>query len=93
MVRIRSPLEKKWEFETNEGWLADDFLQVLKMFLVEPEDIYIPSFLDMSNIEFRTTEARKQQIEYVYRRYVNRGFYRVNHSITEFEGGDWYAIF
>ena len=93
MTKIRNPLEKRWEFETNEGWLADDFLQVLKMFLVDPDDIYIPSFLDMSNIEFRTTEARKQQIEYVYRRYVNKNFFRINNTITEFEGGDWYAIF
>ena len=93
MRRIRNPLTKKWEFETNEGWLAEDFLEVLKMFCIDPQEVYIPSFLDMSNIEFNTTEKRKIQIEYVFRRYVNKSWFRVNHSITEIEGGDWYAIY
>ena len=93
MRKIRNLLDKKWEFETNEGWIAEAFLQVLKVFDIDPSDIYIPSFLDMSDIEFRTTEARKIQIEYVFRRYLNKNCIKVNHSITEVEGGNWYAIF
>lgn len=86
-------MEKKWEFETNQGYLADAFLQILEMFGVYPQDTYIPSFLDMSNIEFRTTRAKRYQIEYVFRRYINKNYILVNHSIVEIEGGDWYAIF
>ncbi len=93
MRRIRSPLEKKWEFETSEGYLADMFLQILEMFHINPEDVYIPSFLDMSNIEFRVTKARKDQIECVFKRFVNKNFIRVGNAVTEFEGGDWYAIY
>lgn len=93
MKRIRSPLEKKWEFETSQGYLADTFLQILEMFRVDPEDIYIPSFLDMSNIEFRTTKAKKDQINSVFRRYLDKNFIRIGHAVTELEGGDWYAIY
>ena len=93
MRRIRSPLEKKWEFETSEGYLADMFLQILEMFHINPEDVYIPSFLDMSNIEFRVTKARKDQIECVFKRFVNKNFIKVGNAVTEFEGGDWYAIY
>lgn len=93
MKRIRSPLEKKWEFETNEGYLADMFLQILEMFHINPEDIYIPSFLDMSNIEFRTTKSKKDQINSVFRRYLDKNFIRIGNAVTELEGGDWYAIY
>lgn len=92
-MRIKNPLEKKWEFETSEGYLADMFLHILEMFHIDPEDVYIPSFLDMSNIEFRVTKARKDQIECVFRRFVNKNFIRVGNAVTEFEGGDWYAIY
>ena len=95
---VRNPLEKKWEFETNEGWLADTFLQVLEMFHVPTQDIYIPSFLDMSQVEFRTTKKKRLQIEYVFRRLVNKHWYyskiyRASYSAMELEGGDWYAIY
>ena len=93
MARIRNPLDKKWEFETNEGYLADAFLQILEVFHIKADDIYIPSFLDMSNIEFRTTRRKRYQIEYVFRRYINRKCRRINSSITEIKGGDWYAIY
>ena len=93
MKRIRSPLEKKWEFETSEGYLADMFLQILEMFHINPEDIYIPSFLDMSNIEFRTTKSKKDQINSVFRRYLNKNFIRIGNAVTELDGGDWYAIY
>ena len=93
MKRIRSPLEKKWEFETNQGYLADIFLQTLEVFHIYPEDIYIPSFLDMSNIEFRTTKDKRLQIEYVFRRYFNKNYIKMGSSLTELEGGDWYAIY
>ena len=86
-------MEKKWEFEANEGWLADKFLRILEMFRIDPEDVYIPSFLDMSNIEFRTTKEKRIQIEYVFRHYIHKNFIKVNKSITEIEGGDWYAIY
>ena len=66
----KNPLEKKWEFETNEGYMADKFLQILECFGIEPEDCYIPSFIDYSQIEFRTTRRRKEQIEAVYKRYL-----------------------
>lgn len=93
MRRIRSPLEKKWEFETSQGYLANIFVYVLDEFKIAPEDIYIPSFLDMSNIEFRTTGAKKDQIECVFRRYMNKNYILISKSITELEGGDWYAIY
>lgn len=93
MRRIRNPLDKKWEFETNEGYLANIFLYILEIFRVDPEDIYIPSFLDMSDIEFRTSTAKKEQIECVFRRYINKNFISISQSVTEFEGGDWYAIY
>lgn len=88
-----NPLDKKWEFETSEGYLADAFLQVLNIFHIKPEDIYIPSFLDMSNIEFRTTKARKEQIDCVFRRYLNKNYIQISRCIVELEGGDWYAIY
>ena len=93
MKRIRSPLEKKWEFETSDGYLADAFLQVLEMFHIAPEDIYIPSFLDMSDIVFRTTKKKRKQIECVFRRYLKRNYKIFSESITELEGGDWYSIY
>ena len=93
MRRIRSPLEKKWEFETSEGHLADVFLHVLEMFHVNPEDVYIPSFLDMSDIEFRATTDKKNQIECVFRRYIDKNYIRMGKSLVELEGGDWYAIY
>ena len=89
----RNLLERKWEFETNEGWLADSFIQVLKMFMIDPLDVYIPSFLDMSNIEFRATPKRRLQIEYVFRCCINKSWWNISKSITEIEGGDWYAIY
>ena len=93
MRRIRNPLERKWEFETSEGYLADAFLQVLKMFNIGPENIYIPSFLDMSDIEFRTTKDKKEQIDYVFKRYIDKNTYDDGLSLVELEGGDWYAIY
>lgn len=93
MPRIRSPLEKKWEFETSEGHLADVFLHVLEMFHVDPEDVYIPSYLDMSDIEFRTTKDKREQIECVFRRYLDKNYILYGQSLTELEGGDWYAIY
>ena len=93
MRKIRSPLEKKWEFETSEGYLANIFMHVLEMFHVDPEDVYIPSFLDMSDIEFRATKDKKDQIECVFRRYLDKNFILISQSLTEFEGGDWYAIY
>jgi hypothetical protein len=89
----RNLLDKKWEFETNQGYLADAFLYVLNLFHVSTEDIYIPSFLDMSQIEFRTTKAKKMQIEFVYRRFIDKNLRRNDHILTELEGGDWYAIY
>ena len=91
-----NPLEKSFEFETNEGWLADTFLQILELFHVHPYNTYIPSFLDMSNIEFRTTRKKRQQIEYVYLRYINKDYWRVSESLVQFDGdeeGYWYAIY
>ena len=93
MVKIRSPLERKWEFETSDGYLADVFIHVLNMFHVKPDDVYIPSFLDMSDIEFIATRAKRDQIECVFRRYLNKNYIRFGRSITELEGGDWYAIY
>ena len=99
---MRNLLEKKWEFETNEGYLADGFMNVLEMFNIGPEDIYIPSFLEMSQIEFRTTTAKRKQIDYVFRHYIyealNRGLWKARcsknaQSFVELEGGDWYSIY
>jgi len=84
---------KKFEFETNEGYLADMFLQILEVFRLTPEDVFIPSFLDYSNIEFRTTPDRRKQIEYVFWQYIKKKHKKVNKSIVELEGGGWYAIF
>lgn len=84
---------KKFEFETNEGYLADQFLQILEVFRLTPEDVYIPSFLDYSDIEFRTTPERRKQIEYVFWQYLKKTHKRKTSSIVELEGGEWYAIF
>lgn len=92
-TKIPNPLESSWEFETNEGWLADQFLVVLEMFHIYPYDTYIPSFLDMSNIEFRATKAVRKQIEYVFLSVLKLNYMRQNKSIVELEGGDWYAIY
>lgn len=81
--KMTNPLDKKWEFETNQGYLADAFIQVLNVFHISPEDTYIPSYLDMSQIEFRTTRKKRLQIEYVFRRYAGQ---------SSTEGSDWYAI-
>lgn len=91
--KVMNPLTKKWEFETNQGYIADTFIQILKVFHVYPEDVYIPSFLDESQIEFRSTERVRLQIEYVFLRYIDKNKCRHNKSIVEFEGGDWYAIY
>lgn len=97
-----NPLYKKWEFETNQGYLADAFLEVLKMFDVHVDDVYIPSFLDMSQIEFRATKGTRQQIDYVFRIYISEKFIGLwdcnwankgTQSQVELEGGDWYAIY
>ena len=93
MKRVRNLLEKKWEFETSQGYLADQFLQVLELFHIYPGDVYIPSFLDMSNIEFTTTRYKKEQIEYVFKRYIDKNCITIGNSIVEFQGGDWYAIY
>ena len=90
---MRNLLDMKWEFETNQGYLADEFLQVLEMFRIGTEDIYIPSFMDMSQIEFRTTKARRLQIDCVFRHYISKRYHRINKSMVELEGGDWYAIY
>ena len=63
-------LERTWEFETNEGYVADMFKQVLEMFGIKPYDEYIPSYLDFSQLRFMTTKKKCEQIEYVFRRYL-----------------------
>lgn len=68
-MRALNPLEKSWEFETNEGWIADQFIQVLKCFEIVPYDEYIPSYLDFSQVRFRATKKQRLQIEYVFKRY------------------------
>ena len=102
MKCVSNPLDKKWELETNQGYIADAFLQILNLFNVDPEDIYIPSFLDMSQIEFRTTRAKRLQIDYVFRNYISlltEGLWdekwtnKKACSFVELEGGDWYAIY
>lgn len=92
-MRARNLMEKKWEFETNEGHLADAFLQVLELFHLSPEDIYIPSFLDMSQIEFRTTYSKRKQIEYVFRRYIDKNYIIRDNRFIQVERGVWYAIY
>ena len=100
--RIRNPLEKKWEFETNQGYLADAFMQILELFHIDPYDIYIPSYLDMSQIDFRATKSQRQQIDYVFRNYIQDNFIGLwdhkwvndhSQSHVDLEGGDWYAIY
>ena len=73
-------LEKSWEFETNEGYVADIFLQVLECFCINPYDTYIPSYLDFSQIHFRATKKKREQIEYVFKRFIKG------------KGGIYYAI-
>ena len=53
-------------------FFADMFLQVLELFHVGTEDIYIPSYLDMSQVEFRTTKEKRQQIDYVFRHLLTK---------------------
>ena len=75
-MRHRNMLNKIWEFETNEGWAADQFVQVLKAFNAPIVDEYIPSFGDFSQVMFIATKARKRQIEYVFKRYVGNDPYK-----------------
>ena len=71
MTRHRNPLLRKYEFETSRSYLANQFLKVLYLFHINPEDIYItPDFSDISQIEFRTTEKKRIQMYYVFRRLV-----------------------
>ena len=65
-----NPLKRSWEFETNEGYVADMFKQVLKCFCIEPYEEYIPSYLDFSQVHFMATPKQREQIEYVFRRYL-----------------------
>lgn len=67
-MRALNPLEKSWEFETNEGWAADLFIQVLNCFQIMAYDDYIPSYLDFSQVHFRATKKQRLQIEYVFKR-------------------------
>ena len=70
-MRHSNPLLRKYEFETSNSSIADRFLKILYLFRVNPEDIYImPEYFDISQIEFRTTEQKKEQIRYVFRRYA-----------------------
>ena len=77
--RVANPLLRKWEFETNEGFMADMFLQVLIPFGIVPEDTFIPSYLDFSQIEFRATKNQRDRIEYVYKRFIANlgGYYAI----------------
>lgn len=71
-MRHVNPLLHKYEFESSHSYLASRFLKVLYLFHVSPEDIYIqPDFFDASQIEFRTTEKKKIQMGYVFRRLTN----------------------
>ena len=65
-----NPLDQKWEFESKHGCDADIFLIVLEMFHIRPYETYIPSYLDFSQIDFRTTKKKKEQIECVYKRFI-----------------------
>lgn len=72
MMRHLNPLLRKYEFETPHSYLANQFLTLLYMFHVSPEDIYVtPDFVDMSQIEFRTTKKKRDQMTYVFRRLTN----------------------
>lgn len=70
-VQCLSPLVKAWEFETRFGCDAEIFLVVLNMFHIIPDDEYIPSYLDFSQIHFFTTRKKKEQIECVFKRFLN----------------------
>ena len=35
----------------------------------------------------------KEQIDYVFRRYIDKNCIVIGKAIVEFEGGDWYAIY
>lgn len=71
-MRHVNPLLSKYEFESSHSYLAGKFLKVLYLFHVSPEDIYIqPDFFDISQIEFRTTKKKKDQMGYVFRRLTN----------------------
>ena len=72
MTRHLNPLLRKYEFETSRSYLASQFLRILYLFHINPEDIYVtPDFVDMSQIEFRTTPKKRDQMTYVFRRLTN----------------------
>lgn len=78
MVRHRNLLERKYEFETPRSHYGDMFLKVLYMFHIRPEDIYIPpDFFDITQIEFRSTNKQRLQIEYVFKRLVKSDEYSI----------------
>lgn len=69
MTRHLNPLLCKYEFESSHSYLANRFLKVLYLFHINPEDIYIsPDFFDISQIEFRTTQKKRIQMTYVFKR-------------------------
>lgn len=71
-MRHVNPLLRKYEFESSHSYLASRFLKVLYLFHVSPEDIYIqPDFFDASQIEFRSTQKKEEQMIYVFRRLTN----------------------
>lgn len=72
MRRHVNPLLRKYEFESSRSDLANKFLRILYIFCVNPEDIYVmPDFFDISQIEFRTTQKKEEQMIYVFRRLTN----------------------
>ena len=96
-----NPSDQKWEFETNAGYLADAFLQILELFCISPYYSYIPSYLEYSQIYFRATESKKKRIYYVFNNYASNNLFPetvgAGWSVSELnefkEGGDWYAIY
>lgn len=63
---------KKYYFETGDPVLADAFLNLLPVFDITTEDIYISSkYWDYSEIEFRTTRDVRLRLEYTFRRSVH----------------------
>ena len=74
MTRHLNPLLCKYEFESSHSYLANRFLKVLYLFHINLIHFIIlvlflsPDFFDISQIEFRTTQKKRIQMTYVFKR-------------------------
>lgn len=65
------PKTHKYEFESNDEWVAYMFLDMLTAFNISPEYLEIrPPHIGSNYISFWCTPKTRERIEYCYRRYI-----------------------